>query len=298
MGLVWGVPYLLIKVAVGSFSPAGVVFIRTTVGALILLPLTVVRHDVGALLRRWRPLLLFAAIEVAGPWFLLSDAERRLTSSLSGLLLAAVPLIGAALVWLTGGDERVSPRRLTGMVTGLAGVAVLVGFDVGGSDLSAAGEIAFVALGYAIGPLIIVRRLSDLPAVGVVAFALLATALAYLGLAVTQLPRTAPAAGSLAAVVLLGLVCTAFAFPVFFALIAEVGPVRATVVTYVNPAVAVLAGVVFLGERFTWSTAAGFALIIAGSVLATRRSPRAALPAEPEAAVATPAVAGALERGG
>ena len=278
IGLVWGIPYLLIKVAVGSFSPATVVFMRTAIGALVLLPITAARGELTPVLRHWRALLLFTVIEVTGPWFLLSDAERRLTSSLSGLLVAAVPLVGALLVWATGGDERVGVRRLAGLLVGLAGVAVLVGFDVGGSDLGAAGEIALVTVGYATGPLIIVRRMQGLPATGVVTAAFCITAAAYAAPAILQLPHAAPAGGPIAAAIVLGLVCTAFAFPVFFALIREVGPVRATVVTYINPAVAVLTGVVILHEPFSASTGAGFVLIIAGSFLSTRRQQPAATP--------------------
>ena len=289
IGVVWGIPYLLIKVAVGSFSPTTVVFLRTAIGALLLLPLTSLRGELRPVLARWRPLLIFTLIEIAGPWFLLSDAERRLTSSLSGLLVAAVPLVGALLAWLTGTDERVGVRRLGGMLVGLAGVALLVGFDVGGSDLGAAGEIALVTIGYAIGPLIIVRRLSGIPAVGVVAVAFSVTALLYAAPAILQLPHAAPPGSAIAAAVILGVVCTAFAFPVFFALIGEVGPVRATVVTYVNPAVAVLAGVLLLDEPFTLTTAAGFVLIIAGSYLATRRTPAAV--AEPVPAMRSDEVA-------
>ena len=284
MGVVWGIPYLFIKVAVAGFSPATVVCFRTAIGALALLPLTAARGELRPALTRWQAILVFTAIEIAGPWFLLSDAERHLSSSLSGLLVAAVPLVGALVAWVTGFDERVGPRRLAGMLVGIAGVGLLVGFDVGGGDVGAAGEIALVTVGYAVGPLVIVRRLADVPATGVIAAACTMTALAYATPAILQLPRSAPPAGSIAAGIVLGLVCTAFAFPVFFALIGEAGPVRATVITYVNPAVAVLAGVAFLGEPFTLATAGGFGLIVAGSFLATRRSPTGALAPVGEAA--------------
>lgn len=286
VGVVWGFPYLLIKVAVSGFSPVTVVFMRTAIGALLLLPLTWRRGEAGAVLARWRTLIVFTVIEIAGPWFLLSDAERHLTSSLSGLLVAAVPLVGALLAWLTGGDERVERQRLAGMLVGLGGVAVLVGFDVGGSDLWAAAEIALVTVGYAVGPLIIARRMGGLSGTTVVAAALTLTALLYAAPAAAQLTHASPSGAAIAAAVVLGVLCTAVGFPVFFALIREVGPVRATVVTYVNPAVAVLAGVLLLGEPFGATTAAGFALVIAGSFLATRRhaaaaEPEAALDAEP-----------------
>lgn len=272
MGVIWGIPYLLIKVAVGSFTPAALVFLRTALAALLLLPFTIALGQLGPVLRRWRVLLVFTVVEIAGPWFLLSDAERHLTSSLSGLLIAAVPLVGAVIAFVTRTDERLGRRRVLGLLVGLVGVAVLVGFDVGGGDLRAAGEIALVVIGYATGPLIIARKLNDLPSLGVIAASLLITAIAYAGFGLTQLPATAPSGGAIAATIGLAVVCTALAFPLFFALIGEVGPVRATVITYVNPAVAVLAGVVLLGEPFRLSTGVGFVLIIAGSYLATRRS--------------------------
>ncbi|HEX6538518.1 MAG TPA: DMT family transporter [Candidatus Dormibacteraeota bacterium] len=292
VGVVWGFPYLLIKVSVSGFSPLTVVFIRTAIGALLLVPLVTWRGELWPVLRRWPTLVVFTVIEIAGPWLLLSDAERHLSSSLSGLLVAAVPLVGALLAWLTGADERVEPRRLLGMVVGLAGVAVLVGFDVGRSDLFAAGEIALVTIGYAVGPLIIARKMGGLSGTGVVAAALTLTALVYAGPAAAQLTHVSSPGSAIAAVMVLGVLCTAFAFPVFFALIREVGPVRATVVTYINPTVAVLAGVVLLGEPFGASTAVGFALVIAGSFLATRRrAPASEASAALEAETATEAAA-------
>ena len=211
-------------------------------------------------------------IEVSLPWFLLSDAERRLSSSLTGLLIAAVPLIGAVLQRLTRGDDRMDPGRMAGLMLGLVGVAVLVGLNVSFKDLGAVGEVGLVAIGYATGPIIIARRLPGLPAVGVVAASLAITALAYAPLALPQLPRTLPSGRVLLALAILGVVCTAIAFLLFFALIGEVGPVRATVITYVNPAVALVLGVTLLREPLTAGAIIGFGLILVGSVLATRRS--------------------------
>ena len=269
VGLVWGLPYLLIKEAVAGFSPITVVFIRTAIAAVLLVPLTLWRGELMPVLRRWPTLLAFTAIEIALPWVLLSDAETHLSSSLSGLLVAALPVVAAVLVLVAGGDERLGPRRWLGIFVGFVGVAVLVGFDVGRSDLWAAGEIGLVTICYAVGPQIVSRSMGDLSGTGVVAAAF---AVVYAGPAAVQLAQASPRAPAIAAVVVLGVVCTAFAFPVFFALIRESGPVRATVVAYLNPAVAVLAGVVVLGESFGASTAVGFALVIAGSVFSTRRS--------------------------
>jgi drug/metabolite transporter (DMT)-like permease len=288
MGVIWGIPYLLIKVAVDDLSPAMLVFLRTSVGALMLVPIAAVRGNLRPLLPRWRPLLVYTVIEIAVPWLLLSDAETRLSSSLSGLLVAAVPLIAVLLSRLSGGDEQFGLKRITGLFVGLVGVAVLLGFDVRGGDLGAVGEIGLVTVGYAIGPLLIVRALRDLPAMGVVAASLGLSAIAYAPYALTHVPSHAPSARVIFAVAALGIVCTALAFLLFFALIDEVGPVRATVITYVNPAVAVILGVAILGEPFTAGTGIGFALILLGSFLATRRSgarPAADVPAPQQGAL-------------
>src|ERR671923_323275 len=204
MGLIWWIPYLLIKVAVAEVTPATLVFARTAIGSLLLLPIAMGRGGIAPLAPRWRWLLAYTAIEIAIPWFLLSDAERHVSSSLAGLLLAAVPIVGAFLAWVTGGDDRPDSRRVLGLLVGLAGVATLVGVDVAGDDLSAVAEVAIVAVCYAIGPMIIARRLSGVPSVGVVAASLALTALAYLPAAVVQLPPTAPSPAGLASIAILG----------------------------------------------------------------------------------------------
>jgi drug/metabolite transporter (DMT)-like permease len=286
MGVIWGIPYLLIKVAVGDLSPASLVFLRTTTGALVLLPIAVRRGAISPLLAHWRWLLVYTVVEVAIPWMLLSDAETHISSSLAGLLVAAVPFVGALLALLSGGDERLDARRMAGLLVGFVGVAALVGFDLSGGNLGAVGEIAVVTIGYALGPMIIARRLNGLRPVGVVATSLALTAVAYAPVGVLQLPGHAPSLKVVLAVAALGVVCTALAFILFFALIAEVGPVRATVITYVNPAVALLLGVLILGEPFTAGAGVGFALILAGSFLATRRTVASRSKRQPRAAEA------------
>jgi drug/metabolite transporter (DMT)-like permease len=281
LAVIWGTPYLFIKVALEGFTPASLVFLRTAIGAALLLPLALVRGSLtlDVLRSRWRAVALFTVVELAIPWVLLSDAERRITSSLAGLLVASVPMVGAVLARLAGGHEPLGRRRLVGLVAGLGGVAVLLGFDLRGSDALTVVEMAVVVLGYAVGPMVIARRLGDLPILGVVAASLGLCALAYAPVGIAQLPPALPPWPVLGAVAGLGLLCTAAAFLMFFRLIAEVGPVRATVVAYLNPAVAVAAGVALLGEAFTTATAVGFALILGGSWFAT--GARAA-PARPE----------------
>jgi drug/metabolite transporter (DMT)-like permease len=273
MGVIWGIPYLLIKVAVADLSPASLVFLRTATGAVLLLPLAAARDAIAPLRAYWRWILLYTVVEVAVPWMLLADAERHISSSLAGLLVAAVPFIGALLVLVTGGDDRLDIRRVGGLLVGFVGVATLVGFDLSGGNLGAVGEIALVTIGYAVGPMIIARRLRGVPAVGVVAASLVLTAIGYAPVGVLQLPGHAPSLQVVLAVAGLGVVCTAVAFLLFFMLIAEVGPVRATVITYVNPAVALALGVAILGEPFTVGAGVGFVLILLGSFLATRRTP-------------------------
>lgn len=284
MCVIWGVPYLLIRVAVRDLTPATLVFARTAVSAAILLPLAAARGELRALLPRWLPLLVFTVVEIAVPWFLLSHAEKRLSSSLTGLLIAAVPLVGAVVTRLTGDRERPDAVAAVGLVVGLAGVGAIVGLDIGGASAGALAELAAVVVGYAVGPILLARYLSDLPGLGVIAISLAATAVVYAPVAAFQLPHRVPSASVLASVAGLAVVCTALAFLLFFALIAAIGPVRATVITYVNPAVAAVLGVAILDERFTLGMGVGFALVLAGSVLATRANGdrRAPVPAVAE----------------
>ena len=273
MAVIWGIPYLFIRIAVGEITPASLVFLRSVIGTVLLMPLAGARRELAPLAAEWRWLVVYTVVEIAVPWFLLSDAERRISSSLTGLLIAAVPSIGAVLAVATGAQDRLGSRRILGLVLGFVGVAILVGLDVRADDLGSIGQVVLVAVCYAIGPLIIERKLRTLPSLGVVAGSLGLTALGYAPFAMAQLPSTPPSLAVVFAVAVLGVVCTALGFVLFFALITEVGAPRATVITYVNPAVALALGVAVLGEPFTLSIAIGFVLIVLGSVLATRREP-------------------------
>jgi drug/metabolite transporter (DMT)-like permease len=223
-------------------------------------------------------------VEIAVPWLLLSRAEQRLTSSLTGLLIAAVPLVGALFMAAAGSADRLDGRSWLGLLIGLLGVAALVGLDFGSVGVVPLLEVCVVVVGYATGPMVLSRYLTGLPSLGIVAASLTMTALVYAPVAALQLP-THVRLDVILSVAGLAVVCTAVAFLLFFDLIAEVGPVRATVITYVNPAVAAVLGVAALGERFTAGMGIGFALVLGGSVLATRRSAsRETAAAVPEAA--------------
>ena len=297
MSFIWGVPYLLIKVADSGVAPPVLVLTRVAVGAALLLPLAIRRGELAPLLPRWRWLLAFALVEIVVPWLLLSEAETRLSSSLSGLLIASVPILVAVIGRLTGGQDRLTPVRWAGLLVGLGGVALLVVGDARG-DLGSVFEVLGVAVCYSIGPLIAARKLSDLPSLGMTAACLAFAAVVYAPVAALSWPAALPSGKVLASLAGLAVVCTAVAFLVFFALIGEVGPARASVITYVNPAVAVFLGVAVLGERLTAMMAIAFVAILGGSVLATRTGggnapepagagPQAGVGAEPAAAEAS-----------
>jgi len=285
MSVLWGIPYLMIKVAVESVSVPVLVFARCALGAVLLLPLAIRAGGLSSVRRHWRPLLAFAALEMLGPWALLSDVERRLTSSMTGLLIAAVPIIGVLLARLTGDAERLGPVRWAGLLIGLGGVGVLAGPHLGGGSAWALGEVMLVALGYAAALLVATRRLQDLSSLHLATSSLALAALIYAVPAAATWPDALPSGRVLAALAGLGVVCTALAFLVFFELIREVGVSRAMLFTYVNPAVAVAAGVLFLGEPPSSTIIVSFVLILCGSVLATARR----TPAEPSSIPDTPA---------
>lgn len=268
MCLLWGVPYLLIKVAVEELTPPQLVLLRTGIAAAVLLPWVLWKGQLTPVLPHWRPLLAFTALELAIPWLLLASAEQRLTSSLTGLLIAAVPLVAAFAARVGRHGDRLDRGRVLGLGVGFAGVAALVGIDVRGGDLVSVAEVAVVVVCYAVAPLVVSRWLADVPAAGVTAAALAITAVAYAPFGLRGLE--VPSGRVVVAVLVLALACTVAALLMFFALIAEAGPQRALVITFVNPAVALVLGIALLGEPLTLGALVGFPLILVGCVLATR----------------------------
>jgi drug/metabolite transporter (DMT)-like permease len=280
LGIAWGIPYLFIKIAVGELEPAMVVFARSALAAILLLPLALFRREVVAVVRRWKPMLAYTLVEIVVPWYFLSSAEQKLPSSTAGLLLAAVPLAGVAVAFFMGRPERLTRINWLGILFGMLGVAALVGLDVGGSDLPSVLEVGVVVIGYALGPAILSRWMPELPGVGVVAVSLAAAALIYIPvvLLARSWPTAWPSAEVIWSIVVLAVICSALAFLLMVWLIAEIGPVKSTTITYVNPAVAIIAGVVVLGERVTIWTVIGFVLVLSGSWLVTRGKRRVETP--------------------
>ncbi|MET0454004.1 MAG: DMT family transporter [Mycobacterium sp.] len=272
MSVIWGIPYLLIKIALEELPVPVLILARTLIGAAVLLPVAWSRANLRNLLAHWKPVLAFAFFEVIAAWLLLTNAERHLSSSTTGLLIAASPIIATVLDRATGSTHRLDALRWAGLIIGLAGVAVLAGPGLTGGGAWPVVQVLLVATCYAIAPLIAARYLADVPALPMTAGCLVFAALVYTVPAALQWPTGAPGARVLVATVLLAVVCTALAFVVFFALIREVGPTRAVVFTYVNPAVALVAGVLILAEPLTVFNVVGLALILVGSVLATHDS--------------------------
>jgi drug/metabolite transporter (DMT)-like permease len=281
MGVIWGIPYLLIKVADGGVSVPVLVCTRVGLGSLLLLPAAIRGGYLRALKGHLWWLAAFTGFEIVGPFALLSNAEKHLPSSTSGLLVAAVPIFSALLAWLTRSGDRLTPIRWAGLAIGLGGVALLAGPGAGRGSAVPVLEVLGTALGYSIGPLIANRKLSRLPPVAVNTVCLGAAAVVYAPFAALTWPTHVPSVQVVAALAALGAICTAAAFLIFFRLIAEVGPARATVITYVNPAVAVALGVLVLGEPLTAAIGVSFVLILGGSVLATRAGSAPGTPAAP-----------------
>jgi drug/metabolite transporter (DMT)-like permease len=286
VSVIWGLPYLFIKVAVeGGLTPGFVAWSRVTLAALVLLPVAWRSGALRGLPLRW--LLLFALVEMAIPFPLLGFGEQRMDSSLAAILIASLPLVVALLALRFDHSERPTPSRLAGMLVGLAGVAALVGIDLGGSGRELVGALAVlgVTLGYASGPLIVKNRLTGADPLGPVTAALALASIMLLPFGVADMPSEVPAFDAASSIVVLGLVCSATAFLFFFRLIAEVGPSRAAVITYINPIVALALGVAILGEDVGPGAIVGLLLILAGSWLATGgRQPQTE---QPPPAVAT-----------
>jgi drug/metabolite transporter (DMT)-like permease len=270
MAVIWGVPYLMIKVAVEGVSVPVLVFLRCALATVLLLPLALRGGRLAALRPHWKPIAAFAILEMIIPWYLLASAEQDITSSMTGLLIAASPIVTILVARMLGTSERLGLARMIGLGIGLAGVAVLAAPELRGGSAIAIIEVLLVAVCYATAPQIVARRLQDVPSLPMTVACLAFATLVYTGPAIATWPAQLPGGWVLPAIGGLAVVCTAIAFIVFFALIREVGPSRALVFTYVNPAVAVTAGVVLLGESLTVPMIAAFVLILAGSVLATR----------------------------
>ena len=274
LGVIWGLPYLFIKIAIQELSAFDVAWGRITLAALILLPIAWRRGALRALVTHKAAILAFALAEFAIPFSVISTGERWIPSSVTAILIATVPLTIALISRFFGVHERLGAVRLAGLLVGLVGVVALVGFGTLSGPLAWAGVgcVLVATLGYAIGPLIIQRHLHAIDSVGPVAASLSIASLLLLVPAMLSLPRHMPSAMALSSVAILGLVCTALSMLLMFYLVKNAGASRASIITYINPAVATLLGMALLDERLGIWGLSGFGLILLGSWLATRGS--------------------------
>jgi drug/metabolite transporter (DMT)-like permease len=269
VSLLWGLPYLLIKIAVDELSPGFVAWSRLVIAALVLLPLALRRDAFRGLPKL--PLIAFATVELVIPWPLIAFGEQHVSSSLAAILIATVPLFVALIAIGNRGSTRPSASGVGGLLIGLIGVGALAGIDLSGGTgvLAGAAAILVAALGYAVGATLLKRYFAGADPLGPIAAAMAIGAVMLAPLGVAGLPSEMPSSDALASLALLGTLCSALAFLLFFRLVALADPGRASVITYVNPVVALALGVPLLGEPITLATLEGFVLILAGSWLST-----------------------------
>jgi drug/metabolite transporter (DMT)-like permease len=279
VGVAWGIPYYFIAVANESFSTPSIVWLRVTIGAIVLLPIVIYRGDFRATLKNWRGVLLFATLEMVGPWYLITEAERTTASSLAGLMMTTIPFIAAFITGTFLGDRAARhPITITGLVIGFLGVFSLVGIDAlsGAIDIVPVSMLEVSAICYAIAPIVAGRTMPNVSGLSLSAVALAMVSVIYAPFAMFSLPADiakGPEISGWISIFVLGAVSSAIAFVLFFELIKHVGPRRATLITYLNLLVASVLGIVFLNEPLTTGILIGLPLVVVGSYLAGRDRP-------------------------
>lgn len=277
LGVIWGLPYFFIKLALVDIAPAGLAWSRITLAALVMLPIAWRQGALRSLGAHWRAIVAFAFAELIVPFFLIPEGERWVSSSLAGILIATLPLTILLLAPSFGLREPLGPRRLLGLATGFLGVVILLGIGSvhGWAAWAGVACILLSTVGYALGSIIVQKYLVGTDELGALAVSLGIASVVLLPAALWTAPSHVPAPISLFCVAVLGVVCSALALQLYFYLISRAGAARASVITYINPAVAALLGVGVLHESFGLASAAGLALILLGSWMSTSRAPAA-----------------------
>ena len=276
-GFLWGIPYLFIRVAVDSdngISPAIVVFGRVFIGALILIPIAIYDKSFFTAIKGWKYIAVYALFEMVGPWILIGTAEQKISSGLAGLLVSSVPIFSTLIASYYGDKTVWQPRRLIGIVIGFLGVFLLVGIEsfTGSSDLISILMTLAASLGYAFAVIYITRKMPGASGVAINGIAMAMTAVFYSPALFLLWPDRAVSANAIYALIALGVFSTGIAFAVFFTVMAEIGPTRASLVTYMNTAFAVVLGVLILSEPLTVGIIVGLPLVLIGSYLASRKA--------------------------
>ena len=286
LSAVWGASYLFIEVALEDVSPAVVVFARTAIGSLVLLPFALRSGALAGLRERLGAVALLALLQIAAPFMLISIGQQEISSSLAGILVATAPIFTFLLAIRFAREERAQGLGLFGVVLGIAGVALLLGVDAGGGSAALIGGLLVVlaSFGYAVGAFYFKRHFADRDPIGMVTASMAASALMVAPFAAFAVPDEAPGLAAIGSLTALGALGTGVAFVLFYILIAEIGTTKSSLVAYVAPGFSVIYGVTLLGESFGPTTLAGLTLIIAGSWLPAR----AACPGGPQAEPARP----------
>jgi len=276
-GFLWGIPYLFIRVAVDpqdGFHPAIVVFGRVVIGALILIPIAIYDKTFFTALKNWRYIAVYALFEMVGPWILIGTAEQKISSGLAGLLVSSVPIFSTLIASRYGDKSVWQPKRLFGIAIGFLGVFLLVGIEslTGSSDPISILMVIAASIGYAFAVIYITRKMPEGSGVAINGIAMAMTAVFYSPALFFFWPDRAVSHEAIYSLIALGVFSTGIAFAIFFAVMAEIGPTRASLVTYMNTAFAVVLGVIILNEPLTLGIIVGLPLVLIGSYLASRRT--------------------------
>lgn len=276
VGFLWGVPYLFMRVAVREFDPSVVVFGRVVIGAAILFPIAISRGVVRVTLAGFKWILVYAILEMCGPWYLITHAEQKVNSGLAGLLVATVPIWSTIYSSMAGDKTVWHAKRLLGIIMGFSGLVLIVGIETlsGAADTLSIFQLILAAILYSTAMAIILHKMPNGDGVAINAIAMAITAVIFAPTALTNWPRSTPSISALRSLFGLGILSTGLAFMVYFKLVREIGQARGSLVTYLNTAFAVVLGVVILREPLTIGILTGLPLVLTGSYLASRKSSR------------------------
>jgi drug/metabolite transporter (DMT)-like permease len=273
VGFLWGIPYLLMKVAVEDFPPAAVVAGRTLIGASILIPIAIYRKKFNGAVLGFKFVAFYALLEMIGPWILITTAEQKISSGLAGLLVSTVPIFATIITSMRGDHSVWQFKRIFGIVVGFLGLILVVGIEslTGSADLLSIVMVLIASVSYAYAVIMILSNLPLVDGIAINGLAMALTTIFWGPVAIAQWPSNISMNSALS-LIALGVLSTAFAFILFFKLMEDIGPARGSLVTYVNTAVAVVLGVIILKEPLTAGILIGLPLVLIGSYLASRKS--------------------------